>query len=112
MENFIYKLPQLYTMDETVSVRIPKKELKEIEKILKYQKSTKSAMLRELLEIGIKNKMLEIAIEKFQKNEATAERAANIARVPLSLFFHILNKRGIELHYDLEEFRKDVEDLI
>jgi len=63
-------------MEETISVRIPKEELEEINRILKYRKSTKSNILRGVLEKGIKEKKLEIALEKFQNNEATASKAA------------------------------------
>lgn len=102
----------MYTMDKTISVRIPKKELKEVERILKYEDTTKSGVLREILRRGIRDKMLEIALYKFQNNEATAWKAAAIADIPLTSFLDILAERGIEFHYGVEEFREDTKDLI
>ncbi len=102
----------MYTMDDSVSVRLPKEELKEVENILKYENATKSSILREILKLGIKKKMLEIALDKFQKNEATAWKAATIANIPLTEFLELLKERGIEFHYGLKELKEDTEDLI
>ena len=99
-------------MEGSISVRIPKKELKEIELILEYEKASKSAILREVLERGIKEKKLEIALEKFRNEEVTASKAAKIAGIPLTLFLDILQKKGISFHYDLADFREDMEGLV
>lgn len=96
-------------MENNVSVRIGKEELKEISKISQDRKISKSAILREILKLGIKQKMLEIALEKFQKNEASAAKAATIAGMSLSEFLEVLHKRGINYHYDIEDLRKDFE---
>ena len=98
-------------MDETISVRIPRNKLNEINKILHYKKMSKSAILREIVEKGIKEKMLEIALEKFQNKEASASKAAKIAGIPLTAFLDVLHSRGINFHYSLDEFKEDIEDL-
>jgi len=56
--------------------------------------------------------MLEIAFDKFQKNEATAWKASKIASLPLTEFLDMLKERGIEFHYGLEELKEDTQDLI
>lgn len=99
-------------MEDSISVRLPKEELKEIERISKYEKASKSAILRNVLEIGIKYKILEIALEKFQKNEVTAAKAARIAGISLTQFLDILYERGINFHYGVDELRKDFERVI
>jgi len=96
-------------MDKSISVRIPVENLKDIDRISKYEKSTKSAILRNVLNMGIKSKMLEIALKKFQDNEVTAWKAARLVGIPLTKFLDILNDRKIEFHYDKEELRKDLE---
>ena len=85
-------------MAETVSVRIDKEELSEINNISKLEKKTKSDVLREVLDKGIKEKKLEIALEKFRNNEATAWKAARMADVPLSQFMDILVQGGFDFH--------------
>ena len=99
-------------MAETVSVRIDKSELKEINEISKLEKKTKSSVLREVLEKGIKEKKLELALEKFRKNEATAWKAARMADIPLTVFMDILVQRGIDFHYGVKELKEDFEGLI
>jgi len=96
-------------MDENISVRIHREEMKEIDRISIQAYATKSVILREILKLGIKQKKLEIAIDKFQKNEATAAKAASIAGISMSEFLEVLHKRGINFHYDLEELREDFE---
>ena len=99
-------------MAETVSVRIDKSELKEINDISKLEKKTKSNVLREVLEKGLKEKKLEIALEKFRKNEASLGKAARMADMPLSLFMDILVEKKIDFHYGIKELQEDFEGLI
>lgn len=99
-------------MEKTISVRIPKEGLREIEHISRSQRATKSVVLREVLEIGIKNKMLSLALEKFQKNELTAWKAARFAGVPLTEFLDILKEKGLEFHYTALELSEEFEGLI
>ena len=98
-------------MAETISVRIHEKERSGIVEISKYENSSKSEILREVLELGIKFKKLEIALEKFQKNEATAWKAARLAEIPLTKFLDILKERGLEFHYSEKELMEEFEDL-
>lgn len=98
-------------MTETISVRIPNEELMEIRNISKYEGATKSAILRDVLEIGIKNKMLAIAIEKFQKDEITAWKASKLAGIPLTQFLDVLKEEGLEFHYTEEELLEEFEGL-
>ena len=99
-------------MAETVSVRIDKSELKEINEISKLEKKTKSSVLREVLEKGIKEKQLEQSLDKFRKDEATAWKAARMADIPLTAFMDILVQRGIDFHYGVKELKEDFEGLI
>ena len=99
-------------MAETISVRIDKSELKEIDEISKLEKKTKSNVLREVLNKGIKEKKLEIALEKFRNNEASIGRASRIAEMPLTQFMDILVEKNIDFHYGIKELEEDFEGLI
>lgn len=98
-------------MEESISVRIPKENLLEIKNISEEEKRKKSEVLRELLIRGIMEKKLEIALKKFQNNDATASKAAKIAGMPLTSFMDVLYKKGINLHYDVDELVKDFENV-
>ena len=99
-------------MEETISVRIPKEELREIEFILEYENTTKSAILREVIEKGVKEKRLEVALEQFRREEATAWKAAKIAGMPLTKFLDVLVERNIDFHYTKEDLLEDTKDLL
>ena len=99
-------------MAQTVSVRIDKEELKEIDELSKIEKKTKSNVLREVLELGLKDKKLELSIEKFRNNEVTAWKAARMADIPLTQFMDILVQKGIDFHYGVKELKEDFEGLI
>ena len=99
-------------MAETISVRIDKTDLKEINEISKLEKKTKSDVLREVLDKGIKEKKLEMALEKFRNNEASIGKAARMAEMPLSQFMDVLVEKKIDFHYGIKELEEDFEGLI
>ncbi len=99
-------------MAATVSVRIEKSGLKEIEGISKTENKSRSEVLREVFNRGLQDKKLELAIEKFRNKEATAWKAARMAGMPLSRFMDILVQRGIDFHYGLKELEEDFEGLV
>ncbi|HLC36046.1 MAG TPA: UPF0175 family protein [archaeon] len=98
-------------MAESVSVRLDKDSMKQLNQLNKYDKGQKSSLLREVVELGIKDKRLEIALEKFRKNEATAFKAAEIAGVSLSEFLDALKQNNLTFHYSIEDLREEFEDL-
>ena len=99
-------------MAETVSVRIDKTELQKINEISRLEKKTKSDVLREVLEKGIKEKKLEIALEKFRDKDISVGKAARIAQMPLSQFMDVLVEKNIDFHYGIKELEEDFEGLI
>lgn len=109
---YIQVTTYVYTMAETVSVRIDKPGLHEISELSRLEKKTKSTVLREVLEKGIRDKKLEIALQKFRDGGATAWQAARIAGIPLTGFLDVLVQRGIDFHYGLKELKEDFEGLI
>ncbi len=97
-------------MAESVSVRIDGEDLLEIENISKVEKKSKSNVLRDILDIGIKEKKLEIAIKKFKNNEVTVTKAAEIANLPLTVFMDVLAEKKISFHYTIKELEEEFED--
>jgi predicted HTH domain antitoxin len=53
----------------------------------------------------------EIAVMLFQKEKLTLEQASRFAGMSQAQFMHLLASRKIPLHYDIEEFEKDLETL-
>ena len=53
----------------------------------------------------------EIAVMLFQKEKLTLGQAAALAGMSQLQFQHLLASRQIPVHYDLEEFEKDLQTL-
>ena len=54
---------------------------------------------------------LEIAVWLFQKEKMTLAQASHFAGMNRIQFQHLLASRQIPIHYDVEEFDKDLETL-
>ncbi len=99
-------------MAETLSVRIPAAQVKAIRYLSTLSHRNKSETLREIVEVGIQNKKLELAINKFRNKEATAWKAARIAGVPLTSFLDVLKERNVLFHYSTEELEQEFKGLV
>ena len=108
---YIHLTTYVYIMAETVSVRISKEDLKGINRISSFEHTTKSAVLRVVLDLGIKEKMLSLALIDFQKGKSSAWKASRTAGVPLSDFLDILKRKHLEYHYTEEEISEDFKDV-
>jgi predicted HTH domain antitoxin len=54
---------------------------------------------------------LEMALGLFRDEKATLEQAARVAGLSVPLFMKELGKRQITLHYDIQDFEKDLKTL-
>jgi len=54
---------------------------------------------------------LELVISLFQQKKISFGKASEMAQVGLWEFQQILGSRGISLHYDIEDYEKDIETL-
>ncbi len=99
-------------MDKTISVRIEHEKLAEIKDISKEEKRKNSEVLREALELGIRQKKLSIALEKYKNKEISIGKASEIAGIPLTRFLDVLREKNVPFNYTAKDFAEDVEDLI
>lgn len=96
-------------MEATVAVRIEKEKLDELRAISKEEKRKNSEVLREALDIGLKEKRLRIALAKYKNREISTGKAAEMAGVSISRFLDILREHNVPFNYSLRDLRKDVE---
>ncbi len=99
-------------MDKTVSVRIDKEKLAEIRDLSKEEKRKNSEILREALELGIRQKKLAIALDKYKKKEVSIGKASEISGLPLTRFLDMLREKNVPFNYTAKDFAEDVEDLL
>ena len=99
-------------MGTTVAVRIEKKRLAEIKAISKEENRKNSEVLRETLDLGLREKKLTIALEKYKNKQVSVGKAAELADMPLSMFLDILRVRNVPFNYTVKELMEDFEGFL
>ena len=97
---------------KTISIRIPLEEYEELKRLSNDSGVGRSTVLRDILDRGIRDKKLDLAIEKYRKREVTLWKAAKMAGLPLTKFLEILSDEGLEYHYNIEEVEEEFEGLL
>ncbi|MGQ4915600.1 MAG: UPF0175 family protein [Candidatus Asgardarchaeia archaeon] len=97
-------------MSIVITTRVPKKIADAIKYLSEEKKSDKAAVLRQLIEKGLREELIKLAIEKLKNKEVSIWKAAEIADLSLWEFIDELRKRKITL-YDDEDLKKDIETL-
>jgi len=75
------------------------------------ERKDRSALIRELLDRGIKGKDIDYAVEAYRKGQATGWRAAQLAGISLWNFYKILNERGVLIQYSEHDLEEDLKGL-
>ncbi|MHA1253095.1 MAG: UPF0175 family protein [Candidatus Helarchaeota archaeon] len=85
-----------------LSVRIKKEVIDELDRLANLFKVDRATIVRKIIDNGIEQQKIELAIELYQKGD-TLERAANISRASLWDLLEELKKRGTTSKFDLEQ---------
>jgi len=93
---------------ETVSVRIPGEIKREIERIAEAEGVDRSTALRKVLEKGLREWKIEIALKLLEEGKVTLWKAASIAGVSLWEMLEIVEARGIPLPVRAEDVIEDI----
>ncbi|MBI4257857.1 MAG: UPF0175 family protein [Thaumarchaeota archaeon] len=80
--------------------RVDQKQIQLLEKISKEEKIDRSAALRKVLDIGIREYMKRKAVEDYRKGRISVGRAAEEAEVSIAEFYNILEGEGIPIKVD------------
>ena len=65
---------------------------------------------RYVFQIGTRERLKEIALEKYQNSELTAGKASELAEIPIWEFIEILQQRKISYNLDIEAVIKAISD--
>jgi predicted HTH domain antitoxin len=96
---------------ETIVGRITSEQKKLLEKIAKIGKVDRSKVLREVVDIGIRQKLIELSLESFRKNRISLAKAAELAGVSLWEMIEFIKEKKEPIHYTREDLEKDLEAL-
>ena len=97
---------------DRISVTIPKELLEKSEKIAKEKLEDRSTVIRELLALGLSQNMMQEALKQYCEGKVSMEKAAELADVSIWKFLDAMKERKIPIRYDLEDIKKEIEDII
>lgn len=94
-------------MYENVGARVSETIRKDIEYVAKEEKTDKSKVVRELLSDAVREKLVDLALEKYSKRLVSLGKAAELARLPLAEFMKVAAERKIPMNYSVKSLEKD-----
>ncbi len=95
-----------------ISLTVPKELLEKSDKIAQEKLEDRSTVMRELLALGLKQYMIKEAINQYIESKISMEKAAELADVSIWKFLDILKERKIPIRYDLEDIKREIEDIV
>ena len=98
-------------LQNVMTVRLPKEDLKIIEEISLKERKDKSTTVRDLVELG----KIYFAIIQYKENKISIGKAAEIAGLTISEMMDLLSKLGINSNLDLADYiggQKFAEEII
>ncbi len=98
-------------MAETISVRLEDETVKELKEIKKQYKSAMSEILRKILEIGIKQLKIQMALQLLREGKISIGKASEVAGVTIYEMLEEMKKNEIPYGYSLEDLKSDTEGL-
>ena len=98
-------------MSGSISLRLPRETLEKLDKLSDREHKDRSALIRELLDQGIKEKDIDHAVESYRTGQTTGWRSAQLAGTSLWNFYKILNQRGVLIQYSENDLEEDLKAL-
>jgi predicted HTH domain antitoxin len=95
-------------LSETISLRLPRETIKKLRELADKEGKDRSALIREILENGVKEKNIDYAVELYRKGQITGWKAAQLVGVSLWSFYKILAEKGVLIQYSEHDLEEDV----
>lgn len=80
--------------------RVNREQVEVLDKISREEKIDRSAVLRKILDLGIREYMKQKAIEEYRRGVLSLGKAAEKAGVSTAEFYRILEEEGIPIKID------------
>ncbi len=98
-------------MSENISLRLPQEVLEKLDDLAKKEHKDRSNLIREILDEGIREKRIDLAVELYKKGEVTGWQASRLSEVSLRRFYEALQRKGILIQYDEKDLEEDLRAL-
>lgn len=93
----------------TISMRLDKDTLKEVEFLMKEYKTDKSEVMRRLLSKGLKQAKLEKVLEMLRQHKISIGKAAKLAGITIYEMIELCKKNEIHIGYMKDDLKHDLE---
>ena len=90
---------------EHLTARVLIRQIRALEKVSAEEKIDRSAALRKVLDIGLKEYSKTKAVDDYRAGRISIGRAAEEAGISIAEFYHVLSSQGIPIKIDLAAFR-------
>jgi len=97
--------------EKLMTFRIPSEIDLEIEKIVSFEDTDKSKLIRELIVLGIVERKLKKALQLYTQGRITLWKAAQLSDVSLWKMMEIAKERKIPAQYGERELKEDLKAL-
>lgn len=93
---------------KTVTARLPKETLEEIEAIAERERIDRSELIRRLLDAALAQRRIDEAVEAYREGKVTLWRASEMAGVSLRKMMEIIGELKVPVPYTLDDLDRDL----
>ena len=94
---------------KTVTARLPKETLEEIEAIAARERIDRSELIRRLLDAALAQRRIDEAVEAYRDGKVTLWRASEMAGVSLRGLMDVVGELKVSVPYTLDDLDRDLE---
>lgn len=89
--------------------RVSRRQIKQLERISKEEKTDRSSALRKVLDLGLDEYNRQNALESYRRGKASIGKASELAGVSIAEFYKILEEENIPLRIDINGIKESLE---
>jgi predicted HTH domain antitoxin len=98
-------------LSERISFVIPKHLRKSLRELQELTGDDQSTLLRKLVDKGLAEAKMDIAVERYIKERTSLEQSSSVAGVSLWRFLDELRQRNVSLKYSTADAESEIERL-
>jgi predicted HTH domain antitoxin len=98
-------------LSERISFVIPKHLRKSLRELQELTGDDQSTLLRKLVDKGLADAKMDIAVERYVKERTSLEQSSSVAGVSLWRFLDELRQRNVSLKYSTADAESEIERL-
>jgi len=92
----------------SVTARLPKETLEEIDAIAKRDRVDRSELIRRLLDVALAKRRIDDAVEAYREGKVTLWRASEMAGVSLREMMDIAGESKVSISYTIDDLDRDL----